>query len=195
MLTVLASVLTVGAFFAYSGKVRLIRALRECKQRSLTVSKKAPAVSKKASPNYIPALRGTLLPMDLWTPPHFLRWKQLFTYSWELPAYSGGFEKGLAGGGWRQTNQPPLSANPISKLLLTVELFCLQLTILGFYLQLELFSLTSLAFLPAVSWSFFAYSGKVHLISASRDCKQRSLTVSPKIPTVSKTLLPFPEVI
>ena len=38
------------SFFAYSGKVHLIRALRDCKQRSLTVSKKAPAVSKKASP-------------------------------------------------------------------------------------------------------------------------------------------------
>ena len=37
-------------FFAYSGKARLIRALRDCKQRSLTVSKKAPTVSKKASP-------------------------------------------------------------------------------------------------------------------------------------------------
>ena len=38
------------SFFAYSGKVRLIRALRDCKQRSLTVSKKAPTVSKKAFP-------------------------------------------------------------------------------------------------------------------------------------------------
>ena len=39
------------SFFAYSGNVRLIRALRDCKQRSLTVSKKAPpTVSKKASP-------------------------------------------------------------------------------------------------------------------------------------------------
>ena len=38
------------SFFAYSGKVRLIRALRDCKQRSLTVSKKAPTVSKRASP-------------------------------------------------------------------------------------------------------------------------------------------------
>ena len=38
------------SFFAYSGKVRLIRALRDCKQRSLTVSKKAPTVSEKASP-------------------------------------------------------------------------------------------------------------------------------------------------
>ena len=37
------------SFFAYSGKVRLIKALRDCKQRSLTVSKKAPTVSKKAS--------------------------------------------------------------------------------------------------------------------------------------------------
>ena len=38
------------SFLAYSGKVRLIRALSDCKQRSLTVSKKAPTVSKKASP-------------------------------------------------------------------------------------------------------------------------------------------------
>ena len=35
--------------FAYSGKARLIRALRDCKQRSLTVSKTAPTVSKEAS--------------------------------------------------------------------------------------------------------------------------------------------------
>ena len=42
--------LTVGAFCACSGKVRLISALRHCKQRSLTVSKKAPTVSKRASP-------------------------------------------------------------------------------------------------------------------------------------------------
>ena len=36
------------SFFACSGKVRLIRALRDCKRRSLTVSKTAPTVSKKA---------------------------------------------------------------------------------------------------------------------------------------------------
>ena len=35
----------------FSAKVRLIRALRDCKQRSLTVSKKAPTVSTKASPH------------------------------------------------------------------------------------------------------------------------------------------------
>ena len=38
------------SLFAYSGTVRLIRALRDCKQRTLTVSKKARTVSKKASP-------------------------------------------------------------------------------------------------------------------------------------------------
>ena len=44
------------SFFACSGKVRLIRAFRDCKQRSLSVSKKSPTVSKKASPapNTIP---------------------------------------------------------------------------------------------------------------------------------------------
>ena len=50
LLTFLASLLTVGAFFAYSWKVLLISALRDCKQRSLTVSKKGPTVSQKASP-------------------------------------------------------------------------------------------------------------------------------------------------
>ena len=42
--------LTIAAVFCYSGKVRLISALRDCKQGSFTVSKKAPTVSKKASP-------------------------------------------------------------------------------------------------------------------------------------------------
>ena len=46
--------LTILAFFAYSGKVHLISALRDCKQSSLAVSKKAPTVSKKASPFYTP---------------------------------------------------------------------------------------------------------------------------------------------
>ena len=36
------------------------------------------------------------------------------------------------------------------------------------------------------NWSFFAYNGKVRLISALRDCKQRSLTESKKGPTGSK---------
>ena len=47
------------SFFTYSwsffsGKVRLTRALRGCKQRSLTVGEKAPTVSKKASPQSFP---------------------------------------------------------------------------------------------------------------------------------------------
>ena len=43
-------VFTVGAFFACSWKVRLIRALRDCKQRSLTVSKKSSNSKWKSSP-------------------------------------------------------------------------------------------------------------------------------------------------
>ena len=38
------------SFFAYSWSFFLRRALRNCKQRSLTVSKKAPTVSKKLPP-------------------------------------------------------------------------------------------------------------------------------------------------
>ena len=40
------------SFFAYSGKVRLIRAFRDCKQKSSTVSKKAPTVRSKSFPLY-----------------------------------------------------------------------------------------------------------------------------------------------
>ena len=39
LLTVVSFLLTIGVFFAYRGKVRLMRVLRDCKQRSLTVSK------------------------------------------------------------------------------------------------------------------------------------------------------------
>ena len=51
LLTILAFFAYNWSFFAYSGKVRRIRALRDCKQRSSTVGKKAPNVSKKASPH------------------------------------------------------------------------------------------------------------------------------------------------
>ena len=63
-LTILALFLTIGvlfaygfsfftyswSFFAYNGKVPPIRALRDCKQKGLSVSKKAPTVSKKSLP-------------------------------------------------------------------------------------------------------------------------------------------------
>ena len=65
--------------FAHSGKVRLIRALRDRKQRSLTVSTKAPTVSKKASPLLIPqviivcACMVPLEPRNSWVE-KFLSW-------------------------------------------------------------------------------------------------------------------------
>ena len=65
LLTIGAFLLTMGnvfthswSFLAYNGKVRLIRALRDCKPRSSTVSKQAPTVSKKASPNANPSPPG-----------------------------------------------------------------------------------------------------------------------------------------
>ena len=42
--------LTNGPFLAYSGKALLRSTVMDCKQRSSTVSNKAPTVSKKASP-------------------------------------------------------------------------------------------------------------------------------------------------
>ena len=78
----------------------------------------------------------------------------------------------------------------VGSFLLTVELFYLQLRILSFLLTLGALLLTVLAFLLTIEASF-AYSGKVCLIRALRDCKQRSLTVSKKAPTVSKKASPL----
>ena len=64
----------------------------------------------------------------------------------------------------------------VGSFLLTVELFYSQFTILAFFTYSWSFFAYSFSF-SAYSWSFFAYSGKVRLISALRDCKQRSLTV------------------
>ena len=51
--------------FAYSKKVRLIGALKDCKQRSLTVSKNAPTVTKKASPFFVIAKTLVLMVRNL----------------------------------------------------------------------------------------------------------------------------------
>ena len=78
----------------------------------------------------------------------------------------------------------------VGSFLLTMELFYSQLTIIAVALTVGAFSLTALAFFT-YNWSFFGYSGKVRLIRALRDCKQRSLTVSKKTPTVSKKRFPL----
>ena len=78
----------------------------------------------------------------------------------------------------------------VGSFLLTAELFYLQLSILASLLTIGAFLLTALAFFT-YSWSFFAYSGNVRLIRALRDCKQRSLTVSKKAPTLSKKIPPL----
>ena len=79
----------------------------------------------------------------------------------------------------------------VGSFLLTVELFYLQSTSLAFLLTIGAFSLTVLFSFFTYSWSLFPYSGKVRLIRALRDCKQRSLTVSKKAPTVSKKASPL----
>ena len=54
LLTILACLPTVGAFLLTVGKVRLIRALRDCKQRSLTVSKKSSNCKQRSFPRLNP---------------------------------------------------------------------------------------------------------------------------------------------
>ena len=78
----------------------------------------------------------------------------------------------------------------VESFLLTAELFCLQLTILVFTYSWSCFGYSLSLFTYTVG-VFFAYSGKVHLIRALRDCKQRSLTVSNKAPTVRENFPPF----
>ena len=75
----------------------------------------------------------------------------------------------------------------VGSFLITMELFYLQLTIVAFLLTILAFLLTVLASLLTVG----DYSGKVRLRKALRDCKQRSLTVSKKAPTVSKKTSPI----
>ena len=98
------------------------------------------------------------------------------------------------------THFSPLTKSHLNRMrlfCLQFEASCLQLSF--FYLQL-----TALAFFTykwssfaysfsffTYSWSFFAYSGKVRIIRALTDCKQRSLTVSKKAPTVSRKASPF----
>ena len=79
----------------------------------------------------------------------------------------------------------------VGSFLLTEELFYLQLTKINFSFFAYSWSFFTYSFsFFTYSWSFFAYSGKVYLIRALRDCKQRSLTVSKKAPTVSKKASP-----
>ena len=77
----------------------------------------------------------------------------------------------------------------VGSFLLTVELFYLQSTISAFFAYSWSFFAYSLS-LFAYNSSFFAYNGKVRPIRALRDCKQRSLTVGRKAPTVSKKASP-----
>ena len=78
----------------------------------------------------------------------------------------------------------------VRSFLLTVELFCLQLTSLAFFTYNWSFFAYNFSFLYLQLELFFAYNGKVRLIRALTDCKQRSLTVSKKAPTVSKKASP-----
>ena len=67
--------------------------------------------------------------------------------------------------------------------LLTIDNFSLLLTV-GFFAY-------NFSFLT-YNWSFFVYNEELRLIRGLRDCKQRSLTVSKKAPTVSRTKKNFP---
>ena len=78
----------------------------------------------------------------------------------------------------------------VGSFLLTVELFLLTVDHFSFFAYSWSFFAYSFSFLT-YSWSFCAYSGKVRLVRALRDCKQRSLTVSKKAPTVSKKASPI----
>ena len=64
--------------------------------------------------------------------------------------------------------------------LVTVELFCLELASFASLLTILAFLLTVLVSF-SYNWSFFACSGKVRLLRALRDIKQRGLTVSKKL--------------
>ena len=89
----------------------------------------------------------------------------------------------------RSSNKDAAFLPTVGSFLLTVELSYLQLTIVAFFAYNWRLFAYNFSFLT-YNWSFFAHTGKVHLIRALRDCKQRSLTVSKKAPTVSKKSFP-----
>ena len=99
---------------------------------------------------------------------------------------SWGAVKGICGEKKRGLMEDATFLLTVGSFLPTVELY-LQLTILAFLLTSRAFFTYNFCFFTH-NWSFFAYSGKVLLISALRDYKQRSLTVSKKAPTASKKL-------
>ena len=78
----------------------------------------------------------------------------------------------------------------VGSFLLTVGAFLLTVDNFSFFAYSWSFFAYSFSFFT-YSWSFFASNGKVRLIRALRDCKQRSLTVRKKAPTVSKKASPF----
>ena len=92
-----------------------------------------------------------------------------FAYSWKLPAYGGAFLLTVPAYG--------------GAFLLTVDNF-------SFFAYNWSFFASIFCFLT-YSWSFFAYSPKVRLIRALRDCKQRSFIVSKKAPTASEKASPI----
>ena len=71
--------------FAYSGQVRLIRALRDCKRRSLTVSKKAPTVSKKVSPVHNSSARNSGAGIFKWLCRSYGQLAFFGSFCWETP--------------------------------------------------------------------------------------------------------------
>ena len=73
----------------------------------------------------------------------------------------------------------------VGSFLLTVELVLLTVDNLSFLTYNWSFCAYNFSF-STYNWSFFAYSSKMRLVRALRDCKQRSLTVSEKAPTVSR---------
>ena len=75
----------VEVVFTYSWKVPLISTWMDCKQRSSTVSKKAPTVSKKASPVAIHVKTSKRLPWTLCPPSHLL-YAKLTDWVVSLPA-------------------------------------------------------------------------------------------------------------
>ena len=81
----------------------------------------------------------------------------------------------------------------VGSFLLTVKLFLLTVGNISSNLAFFTYSWSLFAdnfSFFTYSWSFFAYNGRVRLIRALRDCKQRSSTVSKKTPTVSKKASP-----
>ena len=182
--------------------MRLIRALRDCTQRSLTVSKKAPTVSKKAPPHPTSSnLNSSKARYQRPKPPRprletsgRLKGEACCRSMSDCQCCELQLERLLPRVSLHTTSlkSPPdyhLPRERSSSFSLQLEASCLQLRFFACRLFECVFACSGSSFVEA---SLLITEVRVRVcLSTLRDCKQKNATASTKAPTESKKASPF----